>query len=317
MKIIVLTPIKNEDWILENFILTTSLFADHIIIADQFSTDKSLEIINNYPKVILINNENKNFDENYRQNLLINKSRELFPGNNLLLALDADELISANSINSTEWLYIKNLKPGTQIYFDKPDVLPNFNRMLLSNNKALLGFIDDGRKHTGIKIHGNRVPESTEKYYSNSITFLHLAFVREYEYYAKQNLYCIIERINGFNNLFIRYKRYSSYFIKKRIINLKIYNLPNNYISYNNINIYLITSDINNLYNLEILNYFKIYGENYFWLEDIWEIDYNKISCSNNKILQPPFIINILRKYFIKIYFLITQLKKYIRFYYK
>ena len=41
-KIIVVTPIKNEDWILDRFLSVTSQFADLIIIADQNSTDKSM-----------------------------------------------------------------------------------------------------------------------------------------------------------------------------------------------------------------------------------------------------------------------------------
>lgn len=95
MKKIVLTPTKNEEWIIELFLKITSLFADHIIIADQFSTDKTVEIAKKFPKVIIIENDNTEYDEQYRQKLLIDKARSLFPGNNLLLALDADEIITA------------------------------------------------------------------------------------------------------------------------------------------------------------------------------------------------------------------------------
>ena len=36
--LVVLTPVRNEAWILRAFLEATSLWADHIIIADQMST---------------------------------------------------------------------------------------------------------------------------------------------------------------------------------------------------------------------------------------------------------------------------------------
>jgi len=35
VRIVVVTPVRNEAWILERFLSVTSRFADHIIIADQ------------------------------------------------------------------------------------------------------------------------------------------------------------------------------------------------------------------------------------------------------------------------------------------
>jgi glycosyltransferase involved in cell wall biosynthesis len=62
-KIVVLTPIKNEEWILERFLSVTSQFADLIIIADQNSTDSSRNICQKYPKVKLIENKSDQYDE--------------------------------------------------------------------------------------------------------------------------------------------------------------------------------------------------------------------------------------------------------------
>ena len=55
---IVMTPVRNEAWVLRAFLETTSLWADYIIIADQMSTDGSREIAKSYEKVILIDNKN-------------------------------------------------------------------------------------------------------------------------------------------------------------------------------------------------------------------------------------------------------------------
>ena len=57
--IIVITPVRNEAWVLRAFLEATSLWADYIIIADQMSTDGSREIAKKYPKVVLIDNDNK------------------------------------------------------------------------------------------------------------------------------------------------------------------------------------------------------------------------------------------------------------------
>ena len=42
--LVVLTPVRNEAWVLHAFLKATSLWADHIIIADQMSTDGSRDI---------------------------------------------------------------------------------------------------------------------------------------------------------------------------------------------------------------------------------------------------------------------------------
>ena len=36
---VVMTPVRNEAWVLKAFLEATSLWADYIIVADQMSTD--------------------------------------------------------------------------------------------------------------------------------------------------------------------------------------------------------------------------------------------------------------------------------------
>ena len=55
-QLIVITPVRNEAWVLEAFLTHCSSWADHIIIADQHSTDGSREIAQQFPKVTLIDN---------------------------------------------------------------------------------------------------------------------------------------------------------------------------------------------------------------------------------------------------------------------
>jgi hypothetical protein len=66
---IVMTPVRNEAWVLHAFLKTTSTWADFIIIADQMSTDGSRDIYKQYEKVIVIDNNNQDFNEAERQSM--------------------------------------------------------------------------------------------------------------------------------------------------------------------------------------------------------------------------------------------------------
>ena len=77
-RIIVLVPVRNEAWILRTFLDCASLWADHIIVADQSSTDGSAEIAAGFPKVTVIENPSLVYSEVERQRLLIEAARR-FP----------------------------------------------------------------------------------------------------------------------------------------------------------------------------------------------------------------------------------------------
>jgi glycosyltransferase involved in cell wall biosynthesis len=101
--VICLTPVKNEAWVLERFLRCASVWADYIIIADQKSTDGSQEIARQFKKVILIENPSPTYNEFAREELLIEAARNI-SGPRLLVALDADEALTANFMNSVEWI---------------------------------------------------------------------------------------------------------------------------------------------------------------------------------------------------------------------
>src|SRR3989449_6927486 len=89
VRVVVVTPVRNEAWILERFLSVTSRFADHIIIADQRSTDDSRAICGRYPKVRVIDNPTDEFNERERQLLLLRHARTIVPPPRVILALDA------------------------------------------------------------------------------------------------------------------------------------------------------------------------------------------------------------------------------------
>lgn len=157
-KIICLTPVRNEAWILERFLAAASVWADHILVADQHSTDGSREIAARFPKVTLIENPSEGFNEPERQQLLIAEARKI-EGPKLLVALDADEFISADAFGSSAWRRMLEAAPGTVIHFKWPCIESGFRRYWDSQRSHYpRAYMDDGAGHTGRVIHSIRVP---------------------------------------------------------------------------------------------------------------------------------------------------------------
>lgn len=109
--IIVLTPVRNEAWVLRAFLEATSLWADYIIIADQMSSDGSREIAKSYPKVIFVDNNRKEMHQAATRQLLFDEAKKI-KGDKVLFALDADEFNSGDFINTHDWDIIMDSKPG-------------------------------------------------------------------------------------------------------------------------------------------------------------------------------------------------------------
>ena len=108
---IVLTPVRNEAWVLRAFLEATSLWADYIIIADQMSTDGSREIVKEYPKAILVDNDRKEMHQAATRRLLFEESKKI-EGDKILFALDADEFLAGDFVNSEDWRKIMGSKPN-------------------------------------------------------------------------------------------------------------------------------------------------------------------------------------------------------------
>lgn len=302
-KIIVLTPVKNEDWILDIFLSTCSLFADAIIIADQLSTDRSEEICNNYEKVILIQNKNENFNEDERQIQLIDAAREFFPDDKrILIALDADEIMSGNVLLSEELALIKKADYGTSLYFEKPTFLNDINHVIrYQGNGWPLGFVDNGIEHKPAKIHSTRLPIGDKKLILKDLKILHYGLIRPQAIAAKLRFYSCLENIKKTKGVFQRRLSYPE--------NLDI-NQTNALIETTNSNwikpwtlqgIYLdkfITSEFY-WHDLAVLDFFKKYGYKKFKYEDIWyydwgaAIEYFKVKDYSNLNIAKPTPLEI------------------------
>lgn len=153
-----LTPTRNESWIVDRFIAAAKNWATHIIVADQCSADETRQKLRRHSEVDLILNDSPVYDERHRQQLLLRRARRI-QGKRILLGLDADEALSANSIGSTDWKRIEEASPGTILRFRWANILPGFKTVWMRSEFVPFGFVDDGSEHNGTTIHSPRVPQ--------------------------------------------------------------------------------------------------------------------------------------------------------------
>ncbi len=112
--IVVVTPVRNEAWVLDAFLTCTSSWADHIILADQYSNDGSREIASKYEKVTLIDNPTREWYENICRARLLEEAAKI-PGDKIIIGLDADEFFSEGFETTDSWRRIINSK-GNEIF---------------------------------------------------------------------------------------------------------------------------------------------------------------------------------------------------------
>lgn len=309
-KIVVLTPVKNESWILNQFLTVTSLFADCIIIADQQSTDDSVSICNRFEKVIVVPNPNEKYDEADRQLLLINKARDLFHGQKILLfTLDADEIISYQALQYNDiWNAMRLSKPGTSFSFEKPDILPGSAKCIRwKNNYFPLAYVDDGTVHSPQKIHSRRIPASKfgEDVKIDEIKILHFGFARPNVQSAKMRYYSMLENINNTSPFYRRRRIYRSYFDPYTFYSsANIQVVPETWIKGWmdwSVDLFNLEDPVYSWHCLKSLQLFYKYGSRRFHLDDIWDFEW-KICLEHFKKLKfqdlpdtidpPPFYIH-------------------------
>lgn len=310
--IIVLTPVKNEEWILEQFLTVTSLFADCIIIADQHSSDNSKNICLRFPKVKLIENKNSDFNEAERQILLIETARNLFPNDKkIFFCLDADEIITGDSLERVDtWKRIRSADPGTAFYFEKPEMLPGLKKCARwRSNFAPLACVDDNSAHKPKEIHSYRIPSNfitSNKTLIDDIKFMHFAHTRINVQSAKYRFYSIIENIKNINPVYLRRYNYQSFFdLIKRTSIKDVEITPPEWIGkYDlmNINLRNLPDPEFSWHDFEALKLFSQHGYRRFKWDNIWEFDWEKcrlaaikrgITKEQGEIKRPSFVVRL------------------------
>ena len=156
-----LTPVRNEAWIIDPFLAAAKLWATDVIVADQGSTDGTLERMRDTPGVDVVVNASTSYDESYRRRLLLDRAR-LIRGKRILIGLDADEAFSANCCSSEEWKKLDAAKPGTILRFRWVNILPGFEHAWIPSEPTVFGVVDDGSNHEGQRIHSSRFPHAPD-----------------------------------------------------------------------------------------------------------------------------------------------------------
>lgn len=214
---IVMTPTRNEAWMIRAFLECNGLWADYIIICDQMSIDGTREIISEYIdkwkeengkcKVIKIDNTNPEFNEAERQGMLVAKAREVAAGRDTLLwGLDADEILPANWQETADGKHILNSVKGDVFCFKWAQVAPDMKHYGDSIYFPWL-FHDDGVEPHGNyvrKMHSMRIPypkEEKQVYYVKDFRVLHLGGIDPLRVAAKCRFYLFVDWENNHSNM--------------------------------------------------------------------------------------------------------------------
>jgi glycosyltransferase involved in cell wall biosynthesis len=248
-KTVVITPIKNESWILREFLAAASIYADNIIVSDQHSSDKSVEIAKSFPKVIVIKNESLVYNELDRQQRLLEEARKLGE-NNLIIALDADEFISPNFFLEGHLDKVKSLAPGTSVEVELANLLPDYLRYWAVKLQPVM-FIDDGSANQDMStMHCRRLPTggATLNVKLDEVKVMHFQFIDWKRMLSKHRWYQMHERVNfpkkssleifrTYHHMFSIRKSMlrlvpQSWFFDYKTAGVDILNLPKNLASY-------------------------------------------------------------------------------------
>jgi len=275
-KIICLTPVKNEEWILDRFIRCSSLWADKIIISDQGSSDSSKEIASNYLNVKVIENPLEEYDEWLIRKVLFEEARKI-EGPKLFITIDADETFTPNFFDQDISDKILSLAPGTILKSNFINILPDMEHYWSGPISIPWGFMDDGSEYIADKIHTNRIiyPEKAVKVFIDDIKIMHYQYIDWARMESKHRWYQCWERINNPDKSSIDIYRgyHHMYSIKKD----EIIKIPEEWFEeYKKlgINIKEIKKESNYYWDKIVLEYFEKYGALFFSKEAIWDIDW-------------------------------------------
>jgi glycosyltransferase involved in cell wall biosynthesis len=209
--IVVLTPLKNDAWILRRFLEVTSAFADHVIIADQGSTDGGLEICREFPKVTVIDNSASDYDENKPAATAAARGAQTVPMPRLLLASTATR--SSPQADGDARMAGTARGGRYDLLFEKPNLYLSPARCERRPLDFPGGFVDDDLSpHRPQRIHSPRLPSppNTPQLILGDVKFLHYALVRPEAQKAKMRMYAALENVMGTKSLYTRRRYYWS-----------------------------------------------------------------------------------------------------------
>lgn len=195
--VICVTPVRNEGWTLERHLRCAELWADHVILADQNSHDDTRAIAARFSKTILVPNHGKGHDDEERHRLVLEAARTI-PGPRVILAVDADEVLSADVLQAPEWERAIRSPPGTVLTVEWINYLPGGQHAWVPKTALPIGFVDDGRDHSPGWIHVERVLVQREdlRISLNPVKLLHFQYLDWRRMKSKQRRYQCAESLH-------------------------------------------------------------------------------------------------------------------------
>ena len=280
INVICITPVKNEAWILERALKCHSLWADHIFIADQGSEDGSREIAERFEKVTLVESDYSTYNMGHVRKKLLEAARKI-PGKRIIIALDGDEMLSANWVNSSEWQAILAAPEGTVLYFRWANILPDHLSVWLKPCDIAFGFVDDGREYQGSRISEPRVQisETSSSLLMREMNVLHYQYNDWTRMESKQRWYQCWEHLNYSTKRPIQiYRQYHQmYGIDPSEIQPLQPEWLAEYVK-QGVNMTTVPPRAFYYWDRELLDLFSKYGLDRFRKLDVWQVDWQEIS---------------------------------------
>lgn len=283
--LVVITPVRNEAWVLDAFLTCVSSWADHIILADQHSTDGSREIAAKYEKVMLVENNAAEMNQASAR-LLLFKEADKITGDKIVFALDADEFLSEGFQSTAGWKRILESTPNElfsfkwlDLYQDYAHALPDFIFMEWACHfDSSMNLAEEYERCEKRAVHEMRVPclppEQARYVEIDDIRFVHLANLNltrqsnKFAFYQVHTVESLPERGNAVGLFRTYHPRPPKIHPLENEVRLKAVG------SDDDICKLVKTNDIGQYYIDEIISIFKREGLEKFLKLDIWDNPY-------------------------------------------
>lgn len=284
--IVVITPIRNEAWVLDAYLTCTSSWADYIILADQHSDDGSREIARKYEKVILIDNPTEEWYEYICRTRLLEEAAKI-PGEKIIFGLDADEFLSEGFEKTESWKRILHSKGNEIFCFNWLNLFDNFSTAEYTSMHyewaahfdASVDVVEEYKKREGHAVHCTRVPcletDRCDYVFVDDFWVIHLAKLNHERTHQKLDFYQVtwVDKNKERANPISMYRNYNKYYPDSLIhednpVKLCCMGDPKDYS-------YLVkTSDYGKHYVDEMIQVFKREGTDKFLKLCIWDNPY-------------------------------------------
>jgi len=222
-KIIVITPVRNEAWVLGAFLICTSSWADHIILADHHSEDETREIAKKYEKVILIDNPTFEWYESECRARLLEEACKI-PGDKVIFGLDADEFLSEGFEKTESWQKIIHSQGNEIFCFNWLNLYDDFRTAEYTDMHfewaahfdGTVDVVAEYRKRETHAVHCARVPCLEVCQYINVDDFwvVHLAKLNHEKVRQKNDFYQVtwVDKNKEKHNPISMYRGYSKFY---------------------------------------------------------------------------------------------------------